>query len=212
MQTRCYWCGEVATSEDHVPAKGFYPVEMRNNLIRVPSCTRHNTGLSKLDERFLVYLQSSSASQVATQAFGRKTSRGLMRPKAAGFRQSLLRAMRPATLDGQAAIVHGVSGALVSEFFEKVARGLYFYHSNCIFNGTVDSVCSHISRPGTDWETLGWHIQDVQRHLKDGQYTHPGVFKYRYGVVEEPSGNAFVILGTFYGDITFFTVGIEERT
>jgi hypothetical protein len=43
-------CEELATSFEHVPAKCFFPKGQRQNLITVPSCSRHNNDTSKDDE------------------------------------------------------------------------------------------------------------------------------------------------------------------
>lgn len=46
----CYRCNNIATSVEHAPAKCFFPIEHRKNLITVPSCEQHNNETSKDDE------------------------------------------------------------------------------------------------------------------------------------------------------------------
>ena len=48
----CYFCGNEATTREHVPPKGFFPKNQRRNLITVPSCSIHNTQKSGNDEYF----------------------------------------------------------------------------------------------------------------------------------------------------------------
>lgn len=81
---QCYWCGRPATSDDHVPAKCFFPKAARSSLIKVPSCDDHNNGLSKVDERFKNYIQATSRKLVAPRVdrklekqFFEKITRGL---------------------------------------------------------------------------------------------------------------------------------------
>lgn len=52
----CYICGKPACSSEHAPARSFFPSDMRNNLIQVPSCEIHNEATSKDDEyvRFII--------------------------------------------------------------------------------------------------------------------------------------------------------------
>lgn len=52
----CYICGKKACSSEHAPAKSFFPIGRRDNLIQVPSCSEHNEGTSKDDEyvRFII--------------------------------------------------------------------------------------------------------------------------------------------------------------
>ena len=53
---KCYYCGEPAMSEEHVPPKCLFPEQKdtgkdyRKNLITVPSCDKHNAGKSCDDE------------------------------------------------------------------------------------------------------------------------------------------------------------------
>ena len=95
MTKQCYWCGAPATSDDHVPAQCFYPTDKRNNLIKVPSCQEHNGDLSKLDERFRYYIQSTSQSDLAAEAFKGAALRSIQRPEAKGFRAHLFQSMTP---------------------------------------------------------------------------------------------------------------------
>jgi hypothetical protein len=53
----CYYCGQPATSTEHVPPRCIFPerkdafdVDQRRNLITVPSCDEHNLEKSKDDE------------------------------------------------------------------------------------------------------------------------------------------------------------------
>lgn len=47
----CAYCGELATSRDHVPPQSLF-IGDRTNLLTVPSCDQHNGKRSGLDERF----------------------------------------------------------------------------------------------------------------------------------------------------------------
>ena len=40
-------------------AKSFFPKDKRNELIKVPSCKKHNEELSKLDEKFRFFFQAT---------------------------------------------------------------------------------------------------------------------------------------------------------
>lgn len=46
----CYFCGQDASTREHVPPKGFFPKNSRKGLITVPSCVQHNTHKSGEDE------------------------------------------------------------------------------------------------------------------------------------------------------------------
>jgi hypothetical protein len=42
----CYYCGERATTREHVPPKGFFPRKANLQPKTVPSCTKHNNAKS----------------------------------------------------------------------------------------------------------------------------------------------------------------------
>jgi hypothetical protein len=65
--SQCYMCGAPATSVEHVPAKCFFPIGQRINLITVPSCSLHNNDTSKDDEYTRgIIVSSAGNNQVAT--------------------------------------------------------------------------------------------------------------------------------------------------
>jgi hypothetical protein len=68
LAEKCYWCGKVATSREHVPPKCLFPekkdiehiydVDYRKSLVTVPSCDEHNLKKSHDDEYLMVCLGS----------------------------------------------------------------------------------------------------------------------------------------------------------
>lgn len=50
MTDTCYLCGQLATSDEHVPPSGFFPDGYRKQLIKLRSCAKHNENTSKDDE------------------------------------------------------------------------------------------------------------------------------------------------------------------
>lgn len=53
----CYRCEELKFSVDHVPPKGLFPKDYRENFKTVPSCSKHNENQS-YDDLALIYLLS----------------------------------------------------------------------------------------------------------------------------------------------------------
>jgi hypothetical protein len=49
--SNCYWCGKPAINMDHCPPKNLFPILDSVNLIKVPSCKKHNNELSELEEK-----------------------------------------------------------------------------------------------------------------------------------------------------------------
>lgn len=56
----CYFCGDLATTKDHIPPKCLFSEKLDNgeNLITVPSCSIHNNDRSDIDYQMLFYLSA----------------------------------------------------------------------------------------------------------------------------------------------------------
>lgn len=50
IEKYCYACTKLSVSREHIPAKSFFPVGFRNNMITVPSCKKHNQDNSDENE------------------------------------------------------------------------------------------------------------------------------------------------------------------
>ncbi|MGA2624768.1 MAG: hypothetical protein ABSF91_12990 [Bacteroidota bacterium] len=64
----CYYCGEQATSEDHLPPSCIFPDPRPTNRISVPSCEQHNSAQSKEDEYFRWFVATASAESPIAEA------------------------------------------------------------------------------------------------------------------------------------------------
>ncbi|MES2784731.1 MAG: hypothetical protein V4684_04655 [Pseudomonadota bacterium] len=75
----CYACGLLATSREHVPPKNLFPerkdipqLDLRQDLITVPSCDLHNLAKSQDDE----FLMVSLAGLIGNNAIGYRHNMG----------------------------------------------------------------------------------------------------------------------------------------
>lgn len=203
--TGCYWCGAPRTSDEHVPPRSLFGNRANRNLVTVPSCKRHNEDFHLIDERFRVFLQSSSSSQTAEDLFADKTLRGLTRRT--GLLQSLKDASRPGRLNGVDTLAIHVPGEHHDPYFEKIARGLYFHHFQKPYTGELRSVCSHFHSPHLDFRELIKLYHSVKSSLEPGTKTDDRIFQYEIGRAIEPGGEGLFFRLTFYTDITVFCVG-----
>jgi hypothetical protein len=87
MATTCYMCDALATGNEHVPPRCLFPeakdiggIDLRKNLISVPSCDLHNTTKSKEDEYLLFILVSHfENNRIAASQFVSKILRAIDR-------------------------------------------------------------------------------------------------------------------------------------
>jgi hypothetical protein len=87
VEKTCYMCECIATSKEHAPPKCIFPekndaggVDYRKNLIKVPSCDKHNTEKSTDDEYLMYVLPTSiAANNTGTNQFLTKVQRAIDR-------------------------------------------------------------------------------------------------------------------------------------
>lgn len=144
----CYYCGAPATSMEHVPPKCMFPeskdslgVDLRSNLITVPSCQTHNLEKSKDDE----FLMATVTPVVGNNVVGyrqthTKLKRAVTRGRGRLFRAAMSNA-RPAILrtrDGadHPVLIGDMDIPRLLSVLEHVARGLYFNSRGERFCGT----------------------------------------------------------------------------
>ena len=130
----CVYCGEIATTKDHVPPKNLFQ-KPRPKLIKVPSCSSCNNYPSKDDEYFRNILLNDDRIREHPEAKGlmEAYTRSLKRPQATGLITSMLRNKTRFPLISPGGIIYGEGTGLKSDFtserkvLERVTKGL-FYH------------------------------------------------------------------------------------
>jgi len=198
----CYWCGvalnDNVKEREHVPPLGFFPKGYRENLITVPACKTHNSALSALDEEFQLYIKSVAQSHISIADFKDRTVRSLEREEAKGFVERLKANTFYANIDGERAPIVRVDGPSFVKFFEKVIRGLYFYHNEQPPVGVVQGISPLF--PTTEFDVLDF-CKNMLTELRlagtvQGDYYNPKVFSYEYINIREY--NCFLVAMYFY--------------
>ncbi|MCT4599136.1 MAG: hypothetical protein N4A50_14810, partial [Vallitalea sp.] len=148
----CYWCGELATSREHVPPKCLFPENkdvkdiysqsFRNNLITVPSCDKHNMKKSHDDEYLMACLSGRVGNNgVAYIHNATKVKRARIRnPKIIKVDKGDILHVKGQQFPVQLITIDNYR---LMHSFEAIARGLYFYQYHKRFLGECTFV-SHI--------------------------------------------------------------------
>ncbi|MBZ6767811.1 hypothetical protein FMJ84_15970 [Klebsiella oxytoca] len=138
----CYYCGELATSVEHVPPKCFFPEGQREELFTVPSCNIHNNNKSHDDEYVKVMLTTSANVMFKSvlKPVIDKSFRALDRSP--GFASAVFKNPEPAAIhfaDGRQIMStsHEIDLDRFYSFFDSLGRALYFHHEKKIWNGGV---------------------------------------------------------------------------
>lgn len=194
-------CERDATSEEHVPPRCLFPerkdlpegVDLRKDLIKVPSCDIHNTVKSK-DDEFLLYVlcMNIANNSVAFRQFATKIMRsysrrpGLMRA-ILGERQEIIAVDNNGTALN--ALMVKADTCRINSCLDKIARALYFYefgrkfigHSRFLHDWMInpDSSFSVVVKNGEIERSAVDHVKNYFSNLEHNG-ANPTVFRYRF--------------------------------
>ena len=135
----CYMCSAEATSKEHVPPKCLFPeakdlgpgVDLRKNLITVPSCDVHNSDKSKDDEYLLFGLTLNILNNgAALTHFQTKVLRALNRNP--GLLNAFAKVQQPVIAvkaDGTAinSLMVEIDNKRFISALDHVAQGVYYH-------------------------------------------------------------------------------------
>lgn len=197
IKETCYWCSNLATGIEHIPPKGLFPKGHRNNMITVKSCTEHNQGFSKIDERMRFYMTSMGGdSEIAKNHFDNKTIRGLKRKEGRGLAIDLV-TNKITTTEGD--ILFRENAMNWDSYFEKIIRGLYFYHFKKNLKDKTHFFSNKIRMLSLS-ANAHFYYHTIEHKLSkywiNGNPENKEVFDYKYYYSE--SENQFLIIMTFY--------------
>lgn len=141
----CYWCGNEATTREHVPPKclfpenkdteNYYKTDFRKNLITVPSCLKHNTDKSGDDEYFFNNITPLIGNNdIAYIHSHTKLSRSYIRnPNLIDVKkEGYIFFLEPEKINLAKINIPRIKNSL-----ESISRALYFHENNTFFKGTV---------------------------------------------------------------------------
>jgi hypothetical protein len=198
-------CEAPATSKEHVPPACLFPelpiagVDLRRNLLRVPSCDTHNSHKSKDDEflRANLVLCCAHASPVASSEFFGKLLRAVSRnPRAYGTfvddtgipGPTGSRVLRTDRRRFDRCIEHIVHGVFFYTYRERIRFPVAIVSPNFLSAGMGGGIAIHQPTQST---------VDVSRVFLQGepiQGSNPSVFRYRV----RREGTLFAFCAQFY--------------
>jgi hypothetical protein len=149
MTPLCYCCDQTATTAEHVPPQCLFPqnkdlkagLDLRRNLITVPSCEEHNLGKAG-DDEYLMYVLSMNlpAGIAGVHQFSTKVTRAIQRRPA--LARSVLSQSTPVILHNPASSEPYETLAVkvderLERTLEKVALGLHRHHFGASWPGLL---------------------------------------------------------------------------
>lgn len=139
----CYMCDSLATGQEHAPPQCFFPeakdlqngdVDLRKDLVAVPSCDLHNSSRSTDDEYAMALaVMHVENNMTAEYQFSTKVIRALRRSPA--FTARVFAQPRLATVGGQPTMAIDVDLERFHRVMEHIAHALAYYQLGSKPNG-----------------------------------------------------------------------------
>ncbi len=201
----CVICGSnPATTYEHVPPRGFFK-GLSGQFRTVPACSSCNNGVSKDDEELRLYI----STQVGKQTEGAKFLWEKGAHKSV-LRSTQLRSNFMSTLcevpvvlpSGEVAsrLAFLVPVALYQRVFERVTRGLFFWHTGSILpRDTSVNIQLLVGTPDLDSPDL----KSLEAYT-----VAEGAFEYRFSIDPENKCNTVWLFGVHQAHWLYATTGV----
>lgn len=224
----CYMCKKTATSREHVPPKCLFPeqkdlptgIDLRKNLITVPSCDEHNTEKSKDDEYLLYAIVMNIANNgTAFRQFSTKILRAI--EKKPGFFNNFSKDNKPVVAVDENGVAFNtlivkIDNRKIMKVLDHISRALYFYHNKHKFTGKCSVLYDFAIYSGSPNEVVrNERNSTVCKFAKDyfNSLNHhgenPDVFRYSF---DSPDSEGRIALKMqFYGGSHAYVAFVPEN-
>ena len=222
MKEHCYMCNEPRVSDEHIPPLCLFPepkdlptgLDLRKNLITVPSCAKHNLRKSGDDEYLLFVLVANiDANIVGLNQWHTKIRRAMgKRPtKRGNFKNP-----QPIKYRNVNTGAFSIDFERFSRQFDCISRGIYFYHFRESWTHEISVAVPFV----VSWESEQAHqykqamIQTANlasRFLEDEpkRGENPKVFYYQYKIRADSPG--YILRMVFYGGLEVITISGNDN-
>jgi hypothetical protein len=213
-------CDYLATSREHVPPKCIFPelkddpsgLDLRKDLITVPSCDHHNSSKSKDDE----FLMVSLAGIIGNNSVGlrhkfTKVNRAIARTANRLLDNVFLKRKHFVVEFENNKFIEMIWGTpnyeRLQKCFEHIARGLYFHRFGSRFHGRIKMVMGHLQqldKHAATWTEFMRQRAEIDLEGRERFGSNPGVFYFQF--TEPDEFGLIMVKLCFYEGIDIFTV------
>jgi hypothetical protein len=209
LEKICYYCGERATTREHVPPKGFFPRKANLQLKTVPSCTKHNNAKSHDDQYLLaqICIYAGAGDNLPKRIFLNS-----IKPQLEFSEKFHRMIIEGAECLPSGAIAYQVNIKRFDQFFDSLSRALYFDR----YGRPLDSSEYHISHfylslrtEDQEYVALGEYMKNWMKYFfeqAEWSVTHYEAAKlsevvYQHSMIDPTKGGlgSVTIAHTFYG-------------
>lgn len=214
----CVYCGEPATTEDHVPPQSLFP-DHTVGLIKVPACLNCNNDPSKDDEFFRNVLVNDDRvrEHPEAQEIVAAYERSLKRPQARGLKAAMLQKKRQFPLVSPAGIWHGHGTVLKTDFIResrvltRIVQGLY-YHEFQTPHPQGNKITVYSSNTMNKADEAQNVLLELIACIKEEDKKKIGneVFSYGFAIAEDNPAATFWMLG-FFNRIPYSVYSVPQN-
>lgn len=214
-------CNRIATSKEHVPPKCVFPemkdlkIDLRKNLITVPSCDIHNSKKSNDDEFQMVCL----AGIIGNNSIGykhkfSKVNRAIINSSGKLLEEAFThkKLYEFGSDNNFYKIIWGTPDNIrLLKCFEKNSYALYRHHFNKRFFGEIKVFLGYLYYHDQNDETLKNFIKHkISIELKDKPKfgSNPDIFYYQF--TDKDEFGIFSLKMCFYGGVEIFSAFIPS--
>lgn len=215
----CYRCDAPATSSEHVPPKCIFPelkdakIDLRSNLITVPSCEEHNTKKSRDDE----FLMVSIAGIIGNNSIGYEHYHGkiqrALRRTAYKLLEKVFLTRNVSRLGDENEFVDLIWGTpdypRLVDCFTHIGYGVYRHHFQKTFRGKTRLIMGFLHSADKNHNAFKKFIaHKAEMELKERYGSNQGVFFYR---LADPDKDGILLIHLcFYENVNVYVSFVPE--
>ena len=219
----CYVCNKPSVSDEHIPPQCLFPeskdlspgLNLRKNLITVPSCAEHNLRKSGDDEYLLFALVANiNVNSVGLHHWRTKIRRAMLKRPA---KRGIFKNLQPMQYYGINTGAYSIDFKRLSRQFDLISRGIYFYHFHEPWTHEINLAIPFVTSVGSEEgqkysrvmiETSGLVSRFLKAEPEKGE--NKEVFYYQYKLKADSPG--FVLRMVFYSGLEIVAIsGGEEE-
>ncbi len=203
---KCYMCDEESTSVEHAPPKGFFPKGMRNQLITVPSCTKHNEETSKDDEYVRNIITTSiENNQTSINHFMDKSLRSFKRSRA--MTSKIIQTLKDVSSYKQGAKAIQFDRKRLDRVIRKVAYALFYHEFGYSWERLLAATTNQIKMSNMSNDHLGDMFETLIEDLDSLKFKGDNPLIFRYAFIDftaDPQDKALFLI--FYEGFPFWII------
>lgn len=202
----CYICGQPATSQEHAPARCFFPKgEVTGILTKVDSCAEHNEDTSKDDEYVRnIIAMTIGNNEVALSHFLQSCIKSFIRsPKLLSATTKVRKRVyykEKENEDIKPTYAFQIDRYRIDLVMRKIAYATYFKKYGTTWNRELTIGTEFLRHDGMNTDDFGLLIQSAKKVLDIPTFegTNPEVFKFSFLQTESEDTNDQILVMKFY--------------